>query len=239
MRAVLPVLVSVFLCATTAAAQQSSPPPPPVPAALAVPNPLAALTPGPLDLYRSPDGSDRFQTLAPHPAPPIIVPGGGFLPGPYFPYGPYPPFNPYAPYAPYGPYPAEAMHSTQRPVPRGGLVLESLPDAAQVYVDGDYVGTVQDFGIRGRALELPAGGHRVELRSPGYELLTFNVTIKPNEVVRFRGDMQTIAAPAPQRATPSVARKTLYIIPNCYAGDRPPVRALPKGCDRRLMQTRN
>ena len=235
----LPVLGFVFVCVTSLAAQQqSSPPPPPAPAALAVPNPLAALTPGPRDLYRSPDGSDRFQVLAPFPAPPVIVPGG-FLPGPYFPYGPYPPFDPYAPYATSGPYPPHARRPQPRPVSRGGLVLESIPEVAQVYVDGDYVGTVQDFGVRGRALELTTGGHRVELRAPGYELLTFNVTIKPDEIVRFRGDMQTIAAPVPARAAAPAPRKMLYVIPNCYAGDRPPVRALPKGCDRRLMQTRN
>ncbi len=37
---------------------------------------------------------------------------------------------------------------------------------------------------------LDAGAHHVELRAPGYETLTFSVMIEPNDIVRYRGDMQ-------------------------------------------------
>jgi hypothetical protein len=76
----------LLVCAASAAAQKQPPiPPPPAPAALSVPNPLAAMTPGPRDLYRSPDGSDRFQHQAPYPAiPPVLYFPGPLLMWPFY-----------------------------------------------------------------------------------------------------------------------------------------------------------
>src|SRR5688572_15063058 len=71
-------------------------PPAPAPAALSVPDPFAGLRSGPRDLYRSPDGSDRFQHLTPYPVPPLVFTPGVYFPGPFdYGYGtPYYP-NPY------------------------------------------------------------------------------------------------------------------------------------------------
>ena len=71
--------------------------------------------------------------------------------------------------------------------PRGGLTLETVPDKAQVYVDGFYVGLAEDFGQRGRALDLAAGSHRVELRAPDYDMLSFSVMVEPNQIVQGAG----------------------------------------------------
>jgi hypothetical protein len=225
------VLTSALLLATASAAvaQKDPPiPPPPAPAALAVPNPLAAMTPGPRDLYRSPDGSDRFQHLSPYPAPPPVF----FFPGPYVP-------GPYYPYAVGGHYSHSPRPIAPAVAPRGVLMLESLPDTAQVYVDGFYVGIAEEFGPRTRPLLLPAGPHRVEVRAPGYEVLAFNVLVEPNDMVRFRGQMQALPAATPLRAaSPAAPAKSFYVIPNCYAGDKPPTGGLPRGCDVRKMQTR-
>lgn len=124
--------------------------------------------------------------------------------------------------------------------PRGGLVLETAQGAAQVFVDGNYVGLAEDFRSDRRAIELSAGAHHIELRSPGYDPLTFNVIIGANNIVRYRGDMQVQSnKPAAATAPPAgVTAKSFYIIPNCYAGDKPPTGALPKGCDRKNLQTR-
>lgn len=123
---------------------------------------------------------------------------------------------------------------------RGGLVLETAPAAAQVFVDGNYVGIAEEFGRGGRAIELSAGAHHVELRAPGYETLTFNVMIGANTIVRYRGDMQVQAAKpaAAVVSTTAAVAKSFYVIPNCYAGDKPPTGALPKGCNRKNLQTR-
>jgi hypothetical protein len=219
------------------------------PAALTVPNPLAALQPGPRDLYQLPDRSDRFQRLTPHPVP--QYPGYPGYPGPYLPgsyYGPYAPYYPNFT-GPYG-YPSFAAASEYQLAPRrvlmptGGLALETLPDAAQVYVDGFYVGLVEEFGLRGRPLDLTTGAHHVEVRAPGYQTLTFSVMITANDVVRYRGNMQSLdaltatAAGSPRTSPQPAAPKSFYVIPNCYAGDKPPSANLPSGCDRTKLQTR-
>ena len=160
------VLAPLLLLATAslAVAQQSAvaPQPPPrtaaAPAALSVPNPLAGLHPGPRDLYRSPDGSDRFQ----HRQSVSRSAAASSFPESYFP-GPYY----YAVRLP--------VRTTRRPggdvqtvdgrdylrrqrEPRAAAwCCETMPDMAQVFVDGFYVGLAEEFGLRGRAIDLSAG----------------------------------------------------------------------------------
>jgi hypothetical protein len=121
---------------------------------------------------------------------------------------------------------------------KGGLRFETEPGTAQIYVDGYYMGIVEDYGLRGRILELAAGSHHIELRAPGYTVLAFDISIMPNQTSRFRGDLQLLAPPlpAPSATSASAAPRKYYIIPNCYAGDRPPTGALPAGCDRTKMR---
>jgi hypothetical protein len=256
MKAGFAIFASAILLAgaSLAAAQQTLPPPPsaplpPAPAALSVPNPLAAFHPGPIDLYRSPDGSDRFQhgSRFPAPPPPIVPLPGVYFPGPYYFPGPFgyahgmpAPYFETSMAETYRRSMAETYRRRQREAERGGLVLETVPVMAQVFVDGYYVGLAEEFGLGGRAINLTAGAHHVELRAPGYETLTFSVVIEPNRIVRYRGEMQPIATkPAAATAPPQpTAMKSFYVIPNCYAGDKPPTGVLPKGCDLKNLQTR-
>ena len=86
----------------------------------------------------------------------------------------------------------------------------------------------------------------IELRAPDHETLTFSVMIEPNSLVRYRGEMQRIATTPAAAAVPSQSQpapapapaKSFYVIPNCYAGDKPPSGTLPKGCDVKNLQTR-
>ena len=137
---------------------------------------------------------------------------------------------------------AETYLRRQREAARGGLVLTTVPDMAQVYVDGYYVGLAEEFGLRGRSINLDAGAHHVELRAPGYETLTFRVVIEPNDLVRYRGEMQSSATkPAAVVTTPpqpTAVTRSVYVIPNCYAGNKPPTGTLPKGCSLKNLQTR-
>ncbi|HUP40588.1 MAG TPA: PEGA domain-containing protein [Vicinamibacterales bacterium] len=222
---------------------------PPAPAALSVPDPLAGFRQGPRDLYQSPDGSDRFQHLSRYPVPPPIVFPPVYFPGPY-----YSPFG-YGYGAPSETSMAETYRMSMaenylrrqrdaaRDASRGTLVLEDVPDNAQVHVDGHYVGLAEEFASGGRSLSLDAGAHRIELRAPGYETQNFSVMIEQNGTLRYRGDMQrlaaTSAAPAAAAAAPrSAPARSLYVIPNCYAGDKPPTGPLPKGCDLKNLHTR-
>jgi hypothetical protein len=225
--------VSISVSAQRPAPRPPTPPPAPAspsslpsaPAALTVPNPFGVPA-GTVDLYQRPDNFHSIGTQ------PLFFPGAIYGPG--YGYG----GTPYAP-GPYGPGFYSPMMTEASPLarlrvfPKGGLRLETEPGSAQVFADGYYVGIVEDFGFRGRILELSAGPHHIELRAPGYAVLTFDVTITANETSRFRRDLQTLtpSSPPPATATASTARKTYYVIPNCYAGDRKPTRALPAGCD--------
>jgi hypothetical protein len=241
--------VSISAPAQQQRMQPRHPPPPPAsppvvagptlpsaPAALAVPNPFGP-PPGTLDLYRRPD---NFHNLVQQPFP-IFFPGPSFFPG-YGVGGPDPFMQ--APFGPSGSayYPQALGDSRQlgplRTFAKGGLRLETEPGTAQVFVDGYYAGLVEDYGLRGRILELPAGSHHIELRAPGYALLAFDVNIIPNETSRFRGDLQLVPPQqrAPSATTASAVIKKFYVIPNCYAGDRPPTGTLPAGCDRTKMR---
>jgi hypothetical protein len=252
-RSVTLVAAAILLAGVPAAAQRRLPPPviapmppaePPQPAALTVPNPFAGLRPGPRDLYRSPDGSDPFQHPSRLPAPVGGLLYPGFYPGSYYPYsysGNYYDFTLADSYraAMADTYWQRHQDRYQEP-PRGGLVLESVPDAAQVFVDGNYVGLADEFRPDEHTLDLRAGAHSIELRAPGYETVTFNVMIESNRLVRYRGSMQA-ASTKPAVAIqppPRAIAKNIYVIPNCYAGDKPPSKTLPKGCDRKNLQTR-
>jgi hypothetical protein len=71
----------------------------------------------------------------------------------------------------------------------GFLRLKVRPRAAEVYVDGYFVGIVNEFDGLFQRLRIEEGPHTVELRHPGYEPLTLDVLIVPGEKVTFEGDM--------------------------------------------------
>jgi hypothetical protein len=111
----------------------------------------------------------------------------------------------------------------------GVLFLDVEPHSVDVYVDGFYVGSSEDFALDG--LPLRAGRHWLDLRASGYETLTLPVNITAAQAVRYRGGL-TLARTTPAPAEPSRAPQTIYVITGCYAGNRPPVAsALPTGCD--------
>ena len=72
----------------------------------------------------------------------------------------------------------------------GGVALEMTPYDADVFVDGEYAGRVEDFDGSDQPLTLASGLHHVEVQARGYEPLVFNVEIQPGQVVPYRGTMQ-------------------------------------------------
>ena len=71
----------------------------------------------------------------------------------------------------------------------GFLRLKVRPRSAEVYVDGYFVGIVNEFDGLFQRLRIEEGTHTVELRHPGYEPLTLDVLIVPGEKVTFEGDL--------------------------------------------------
>lgn len=138
------------------------------------------------------DGQPAIGEAVPRKDPPprggrdtVIIPGyyggygyggyGGYYGGYYDPYG-YP-----DPYGVYGQRYAE-----------GALKLKVRPQAAMVYVDGYYTGIVDDFDGFFQRLRVEAGPHRIEVRAPGFESLTFDVRIEPGRTTTYHGELKRI-----------------------------------------------
>jgi len=79
------------------------------------------------------------------------------------------------------------------PTLHGNLQLEVAPNTAQAYVDGFYVGTVEDVSRLNEGLSVGVGWHRLEFRAPGYVTPAVNVTIEANRTFRYRGELKPIA----------------------------------------------
>jgi hypothetical protein len=135
----------------------------------------------------------------------IVVPGGyGFYPwgygglglGGYYGGYYYDPFDPYGygggggygGYGGYGPY-GGGSYSDQSD-DDGAVRIKVKPRDASVYVDGYFVGHVDDYDGVLQRLHLATGPHRLEIRAPQYETLMVDVRITPDQTVTYRGEMR-------------------------------------------------
>jgi hypothetical protein len=84
----------------------------------------------------------------------------------------------------------------ERPQPattgRGSMRLAVAPDTAQVYVDGFYVGTVDEISRKDQGLDVSAGWHRLEFRAPGYLTPAVNVTVEADRTFNYRAQLQPL-----------------------------------------------
>jgi hypothetical protein len=130
------------------------------------------------------------------------------------------------PAAPRGAEPAPPVEAPAK----GSLVLRVQPGTAQVWVDGYYAGSADDFNGSPRTLALEAGPHTIELDEPAHETVRFDVRTVSNEPIVYRRELTRVSvappAPIPSTSTP------VYLIPGCYLGNVPPKDAeLPATCD--------
>jgi hypothetical protein len=88
------------------------------------------------------------------------------------------------PYASFS-YPATGAYADV-----GGLSFDLTPADAAVYIDDQYVGIVADFSPTRMPLSLAPGRHEVEIRAPGFMTMSFDVDIRPGEVIPYQGAMQ-------------------------------------------------
>jgi hypothetical protein len=66
------------------------------------------------------------------------------------------------------------------------------PREGQVYVDGFFVGTVDDFDRPLQKLGIDGGGHRIKITAPGHDTIAFDVWITPNEMVTYKGKLPRV-----------------------------------------------
>ncbi len=115
-----------------------------------------------------------------------------YYPRRYYPYG-YGAFGlGYFYYDPYVWYPRDYYRFTGYGYgyPTGELRLDVSPRYAEVYVDGYYAGTVDDFDGVFQALRLEEGPYRIEIVAPGYQPLEFDVRIQPGRKITYRSDLR-------------------------------------------------
>jgi hypothetical protein len=72
----------------------------------------------------------------------------------------------------------------------GAVRLKVKPEEASVYVDGYYVGLVDDFDGVFQRLRLEPGPHHLEIRLADYDDLSFDVMIHPDHTTTYRGQME-------------------------------------------------
>lgn len=132
----------------------------------------------------------------------------------------------------YGSTTRRNRRTTAAPEPEivsGTLLLDVTPRTALVFIDTAYVGTVDDLYSAG--VTLSRGRHWLELEATEYEKKLIEINISPGQPLRYRADL----APARRAALtviPPRPPETMYAIPGCYGGNKPPVAAtLPPGCD--------
>jgi PEGA domain-containing protein len=91
--------------------------------------------------------------------------------------------------------PNDAYAADNQPTPSvdsGNLRMLIDPPTAQVFVDGVFVGMVEEAGSPLAGVRLEAGPHRVEFRAPGYEPLTVDVMIGADRTITYRAQMQRL-----------------------------------------------
>ena len=96
-------------------------------------------------------------------------------------------------YPGYGGYPYGSVAGGPVVVPGesyGGVKIQDAPKNAQVYVDGSYVGVVDEFDGTFQQMNLQAGAHHIEIRAQGFETLSFDVQTQPGQTINYRARMR-------------------------------------------------
>ena len=76
--------------------------------------------------------------------------------------------------------------------PCGGVSFDITPASAQIWVDGVFVGDVEEFDATSAPLLLAPGDHYIEVRLAGYRTASFDVTIVSGEVTPYQGTLERL-----------------------------------------------
>jgi hypothetical protein len=114
--------------------------------------------------------------------------GFGLWIGSWVPY-PWSYFGAYRPRV-YGYYPDGYYYPSVAVRYYGGVSFDIWPPDADLYVDGEYVGTVGTFTPYGEPLTLMPGLHEIAIVRDGFRTMEWEVRIEPGRVIPYRGVME-------------------------------------------------
>lgn len=115
---------------------------------------------------------------------------GGYY-GPYYGALPYYQWPPYYGYSGYG--------------PSGNVRTQVAPRATEVFIDGYYAGTVDDFDGVFQRLHIEPGDHEIELFLPGHRPYQQRVYVQPGRTFTIRHTMEALAPGETEPARPAGA----------------------------------
>lgn len=104
-------------------------------------------------------------------------------------------YHPYGWYSPFA-YAQFAAHDAS-------LRLQVSPRDTEVFVDGYYAGTVDDFDGFFQRLHLEAGEHDIDLYLPGHRTARQKIYVPPSGTFRIRHTMEPLAAGEAQEPRPA------------------------------------
>jgi hypothetical protein len=89
----------------------------------------------------------------------------------------------------------------QLPTVTAAVKLSVSPNRAAVFVDGGFVGHVDEFDGPGQAMLIAPGKHKITISLPGYQTFETEVTLNPEQQFQLKTDLQK--AGSPQDGVPS------------------------------------
>lgn len=167
----------------------------------------------------------------------VILAGGYSRPLYYDPWAPYP-FGWY----PYGWYPA-AGYAQPFFDDGASLRLQVTPRETEVYIDGYYAGSVDNFDGVLQRLRIEKGEHELVLYLDGYRTVRQRIFLQPNATFRVRYTMEQLQPGDVQEPRPETPTRATAPPPGRQRGERPPapaerstggtlaVRVQPEGAD--------
>ncbi len=85
-----------------------------------------------------------------------------------------------------------AKHLVKGPDGVAGLRLKVTPRDAEVFVDGQFAGLVDEFDGARQRLHIMPGPHHLEVRAPRYEPRTYDVLIQHHRTSTITGALKVI-----------------------------------------------
>jgi len=77
------------------------------------------------------------------------------------------------------------------------IKLGVTPDRAAVFVDGQYVGHVGEFGGAGKALLVAPGHRKITISLTGYQTFSTEVDLVPNQKFEIKTELRKESPPSP------------------------------------------